>query len=105
MMDAVEAVTGRKSIRAYEDRPIPMDALTRIIEAGQWAPNAGSTIAVRGLQLLPAPYPFQISVITNASLGKGSTTASWTSCFMPTTRCSDKERLCPGISLYTAHRC
>ena len=68
MMDVVEAITKRKSIRAYEDRPIPADALARIVEAGQWAPNAGSTIAVRGLQLLPAPYPFQISVITNASL-------------------------------------
>ncbi|MGD0237247.1 MAG: nitroreductase family protein [Syntrophorhabdales bacterium] len=51
MMDVSEAIATRKSVRAYENKPIPADILKRIIEAGQWAPNAG---------------PFQISVIQNA---------------------------------------
>ncbi len=53
MMDVSEAIAKRKSVRAYENKPIPADVLKRIIEAGQRAPNAG---------------PFQISVIQNAGL-------------------------------------
>ena len=52
-MDVSEAIVNRKSVRAYEDRPVPADVLKKIIEAGQWAPNAG---------------PIQISVIQNAGL-------------------------------------
>jgi nitroreductase len=53
MMNVSEAIAKRKSVRAYEDKPIPADVLKRIVEAGQWAPNAG---------------PFQISVIQNNGL-------------------------------------
>jgi FMN reductase [NAD(P)H] len=53
MMDVSEAIAQRKSVRAYEDRSVPADVLKKIVEAGQWAPNAG---------------PFQISVIQNAGL-------------------------------------
>ncbi len=52
-MDVTEAIMKRKSIRAYEDRPVSADLVAKIVEAGQWAPNAG---------------PFQISVITKAGL-------------------------------------
>jgi FMN reductase [NAD(P)H] len=52
-MDVSEAIAKRKSVRAYENKPVPTDVLKRIVEAGQWAPNAG---------------PFQISVIHNAGL-------------------------------------
>ncbi len=52
-MDVTDAVMKRKSVRAYEDKPVPADVLSKIIEAGQWPPNAG---------------PFQISVIRNAGL-------------------------------------
>lgn len=52
-MNVADAVANRKSVRAYRDEPVPADVLTRIVEAGQWAPNAG---------------PFQISVILNAGL-------------------------------------
>ncbi len=52
-MDVSKAIANRKSVRAYENRPVPADVLKKIIEAGQWAPNAG---------------PIQISVIQNAGL-------------------------------------
>jgi len=52
-MTITEAVSKRKSIRAYSDKPVSNDDLEKIIEAGRWAPNAG---------------PFHISVIRNAEL-------------------------------------
>jgi FMN reductase [NAD(P)H] len=52
-MDTGEAIRARKSIRAYEDRAVAADMVAKIVEAGQWAPNAG---------------PFQITVITNSTL-------------------------------------
>jgi len=52
-MNVSEAITARKSVRAYLDKPVPNDDLAKIVEAGQWAPNAGV---------------FQISVIRNAGL-------------------------------------
>lgn len=55
MMNVSEAIAKRKSVRACKDKPIPADVLKRIVEAGQWAPNAG---------------PFQISVIRNTGLRK-----------------------------------
>jgi len=54
-MNITEAITKRKSIRAYLDKPVPADDLEKIIEAGRWAPNAGL---------------FQISVIRNTELRK-----------------------------------
>jgi nitroreductase len=68
MMDAIGAIIKRKSVRAYEDRPVPGHVVEKIIEAGQWAPNAGQQIGLRGLQLLPIEYAFQISVSRNKGL-------------------------------------
>ena len=52
-MDVTDAILKRKSWRAYEDKPVPADMLSKIIEAGQWPPNAG---------------PFEILVIRNAGV-------------------------------------
>ena len=52
-MNISEAIAKRESVRAYLDKPVPADDLAKIVEAGQWAPNAGE---------------FQISVIRNADL-------------------------------------
>ncbi len=52
-MTASEAIRKRKSIRAYQEKPVDSGDLEKIIEAGQWAPNAGT---------------FQISVITDKVL-------------------------------------
>lgn len=32
-------IQGRRSVRAYEQRPVPRDALLRILEAARWAPS------------------------------------------------------------------
>ena len=52
-MNISEAIAKRKSVRAYLDKPVHADDLAKIVEAGQWAPNAG---------------PFQISVVRKAGL-------------------------------------
>jgi FMN reductase [NAD(P)H] len=52
-MDVPEAIRKRCSVRAYEDRKLPDDMVARIVESGQWPPNAG---------------PYQITVIRNAAL-------------------------------------
>ena len=54
-MEVTEAIVQRKSVRAYEDKPVPEDLLSKIVEAGQWPPNAGL---------------FHISVIRNGALKK-----------------------------------
>jgi FMN reductase [NAD(P)H] len=54
-MDVISAIALRKSVRAYEEKAVPEDVLSKIVEAGQWPPNAG---------------PFHISVIRNHALKK-----------------------------------
>lgn len=41
-MEVFEAVKKRKSMRAYEQKPIPDDVLSRILEAGRLAPSASN---------------------------------------------------------------
>jgi nitroreductase len=41
-MDVFEAIKNRRSIRRFEDRPVPDDVIETIIEAGQWAPSASN---------------------------------------------------------------
>lgn len=54
-MDISTAILKRESIRAYLEKPVPQDALERILESGRWAPNAGA---------------FHVSVVRNAKLLK-----------------------------------
>lgn len=54
-MNISEAITKRKSARAYLDKEISAGDLEKIIEAGRWAPNAG---------------PFQMTVVRSAGLRK-----------------------------------
>ncbi|MEL7563849.1 MAG: nitroreductase family protein [Dehalobacterium sp.] len=49
-MNVFEVIATRKSVRSYKEEQISDEALTKIIEAGQWPPNAG---------------PYQISVLQN----------------------------------------
>ena len=38
-MDALEAMRGRRSTRAFLDRPVPRETLEAIIDAARWAPS------------------------------------------------------------------
>jgi nitroreductase len=39
-MDTFQTIQARKSIRAYQDKPVPRETLERILEAGRLAPSA-----------------------------------------------------------------
>jgi nitroreductase len=39
-MDVFEAIKGRRSVRLYEDKKVPDDLITKIIEAAHWSPSA-----------------------------------------------------------------
>ena len=39
MKDLMEIIKGRRSIRKYEDRDVPLQALDQILEAVRWAPS------------------------------------------------------------------
>ncbi len=39
-MELDEAIKGRRSVRGYEDRPVPLELIHEVLEAGTWAPSA-----------------------------------------------------------------
>lgn len=39
-MELDEAIKGRRSVRSYTDRPVPMEMIREVLEAGTWAPSA-----------------------------------------------------------------
>src|SRR5512137_677975 len=41
-MEVMEAIMERRSVRAYEDKPVPDDALMKVLEAGRIAPSASN---------------------------------------------------------------
>jgi nitroreductase len=41
-MDVMEAIETRRSIRRYQDRPVPKDALDKVLEAARIAPSASN---------------------------------------------------------------
>jgi nitroreductase len=42
-MDVFEAIQERRSIRAYQDTPVPREKLEKILEAARLAPSARNT--------------------------------------------------------------
>lgn len=38
-METLEAIRGRKSIRAYLDKPVPKEIIAQVLEASRWAPS------------------------------------------------------------------
>ncbi|MFD4415738.1 nitroreductase [Streptomyces sp. NPDC058476] len=57
-MDIYEAVTSRRAVRAFTDRPVPWEALERVLSAAAWAPS-GSNI-----------QPWHAYVVTGAPLAE-----------------------------------
>jgi nitroreductase len=42
-MDNMEAIKGRRSVRAYKADPVPEEKLRKVLEAVQWAPSWANT--------------------------------------------------------------
>jgi nitroreductase len=43
IMDSMEAIKGRRSVRAYKPDPVPEEKLRKVLEAVQWAPSWANT--------------------------------------------------------------
>jgi len=41
-MDVLEAIKGRRSIRAFRNQDVPAEIVEKLIDAAQWAPSAGN---------------------------------------------------------------
>ncbi|MER5687823.1 nitroreductase [Streptomyces sp. NPDC002205] len=54
-MDVYEAVTSRRAVRGFTDRPIPKEALERVLSAAAWAPSASNLQPWRAYVLTGAP--------------------------------------------------
>jgi nitroreductase len=57
-MDVYEAVTSRRAVRGFADRPVSMEVLERVLSAAAWAPS-GSNL-----------QPWNIYVVTGAPLAE-----------------------------------
>ncbi len=40
--DVIEAILGRRSVRAFKNDPVPRATIGRLIDAARWAPTAGN---------------------------------------------------------------
>ena len=70
-MEFYEAINRRRSIRQFEDKPIPREALERIMDAGLKAPSSNhqrrwelvaltDKVMILGLAKFIRPYPCRI---------------------------------------------
>jgi len=57
-MDVYEAVTSRRAVRGFTDRPVPKEVLERVLSAAAWSPS-GSNL-----------QPWNIYVVTGAPLAE-----------------------------------
>ncbi len=46
-MELYDAIRARRSVRSYEDRPVPREALDRLLEAARQAPSANNVMPWR----------------------------------------------------------
>ncbi|HHW09385.1 MAG TPA: nitroreductase [Firmicutes bacterium] len=85
-MELYEAIRTRRSVRAYEDRPIPEDVLMRVMEAARLAPSA------RNLQ------PWKFILVTDPELRRQVAEAANGQMFIATA-----PVIIAGVALEPAH--
>lgn len=64
-MDVFEAAQERRSIRSYQDKPVPREKLEKILEAGRLAPSARNS------------EPWHFIAVTNAEKRKELSKGTW----------------------------
>ncbi|MFF4113291.1 nitroreductase [Streptomyces sp. NPDC001714] len=64
-MDVYEAVTSRRAVRGFIDRPVPREVLERVLSAAAWAPS-GSNL-----------QPWHVYVLTGRPLDELKELAGW----------------------------
>ena len=64
-MDVFEAIQERRSIRSYQDKPVPRELLEKILEAGRLAPSAKNC------------EPWHFIAVTDAAKRKALSMGTW----------------------------
>ncbi|AWW36549.1 NADH dehydrogenase [Streptomyces sp. AS58] len=54
-MDVYEAVTSRRAVREFRDRPVPREVLERVLSAAAWTPSASNIQPWRAYVVTGAP--------------------------------------------------
>lgn len=76
IMDLLELIKQRRSIRRYTSRQIPREALEQIIEAGLYAPNAGGGQRSKVVGIHDAELAGQIGKMNLASFNRANLAGS-----------------------------
>jgi nitroreductase len=87
-MDVFEAILARKSVRAYDSKPVPNDVLMKVLEAGRLAPSASNrqpwffmavTDPEKRKALTGGPYAkfLKESPVVIVGIGDPQTSAEW----------------------------
>jgi len=71
-MDVDEAIRGRRSIRKYADKPVPLEIVREVLEAGTWAPSAKNGQQWR-FTVLTGPSKNELTTLFHHELEKLST--------------------------------
>lgn len=66
-MDVLEAIRGRRSIRAFQKRDIPSEIVDKIIDAARWAPSAGN---IQPWEFIILRKPETKRMLAEAALGQ-----------------------------------
>lgn len=67
IMETMDAIRGRRCVRAYKAREIPEEILYNVLEAAQWAPSSGNLQTTR---LIVVTDKTKKAIIARAALGQ-----------------------------------
>lgn len=68
-MDVMEAIRGRRSVRAFADRIVPQEQLLELIDAATWAPSGGNAQAWHFIVVESPERVQQISAVSPGIFG------------------------------------
>lgn len=69
-MDVIEAILGRRSVRAYEAEPVSEEVLHELVEAGIWAPSGGNAQTWRFVVVTEPRRIRQLRMLSPGLLGE-----------------------------------
>jgi len=66
-MDVLEAIEGRRSVRAFEDKDVTEEDIAKLVDAACWAPSAGN---IQPWEFIVVRKPMVKSRLVEAALGQ-----------------------------------
>ncbi|MEM3626961.1 MAG: nitroreductase family protein [Candidatus Bathyarchaeia archaeon] len=88
-MDVLEAIKGRRSIRAFKSQDVPADIVEKLIDAARWAPSAGNI------------QPWEFIIVRDPKIKRGLVRAALNQTFIEEAPvvivvCADEDRSFQG---------